>query len=879
VSVGNERPFALDAFQREAIDHLDEGRSVVVAAPTGAGKTVVAEHALDLALRDGSKAFYTTPIKALSNQKFHDFRRRHGADAVGLLTGDTSVNGDAPIIVMTTEVLRNMLYAQSPALRGLRYVILDEVHYLQDPYRGPVWEEVLIHAPPAIRFVCLSATVSNAAELTEWISTVRGPAALVVHENRPVDLTNLYVVHDRDTRGTITVPTLVNGGANTEGGRFSEEPQPRQRGQRQRRRRRWATPRRGEVLDVLEDGSMLPAIVFVFSRAGCDDAARQLVDDGVALTEVREQAQIRAIAEHHVRNLRAADLDVLRYDRFLRGLERGVAAHHAGMVPAFKETVEECFVRGLVKIVFATETLALGINMPARAVVIERMTKFNGDTHEFLTPLEYTQLTGRAGRRGIDDQGYALVLWSPHVAFEQVADLASSRIFSLRSVFRPSYNMAVNLVRLQDRQGAHDLLDQCFGQFQADRDLTGMSRRRRSLEEELAELERGFTADGGNLPEPDEELANDGEPEDGETHSVGRDPAIEAALSRLRPGEIIATPGDHSEPAAVLSVAYRGGGTVKILLIGASHRRLTLGLDDFTTAPEVLGSVVLPEPYQPNNGSFQHEVVRKLKRARFKKRRSPIEEDVAPPRQAAHRGGDQQSSGDQRTRRIAEKRRQIRRIEQRMEGRATRLARQFDDIVGILQMRGYVANWDVTDAGSILKGLFHESDLAVAETIRLGLLDGLSPPELAALLSCFTYEHRGSTPPPSPRLRSATLRERFAAVEGLIGDLRALETEAGVRLTREVDSGFAAGAAAWAGGSGLADVLGDDDDITGGDFVRQVRQLVDLLRQVGSVAPNTATRQAAHQAADALHRGVVVASAAADDNEQVDEGRRDDSTR
>ncbi len=850
------RGFELDAFQREAIAHLDSGSSVVVAAPTGAGKTVVAEHALDLAMAEGTKAFYTTPIKALSNQKFHDFKARHGADNVGLLTGDTSINPDAPIIVMTTEVLRNMLYAQSPALRGLRYVVLDEVHYLQDPYRGPVWEEVLIHAPPKITFVCLSATVSNAAELTEWIGTVRGPAELVVHEERPVELTNYYVVHDRETRRTIAIPTLVNGAANREGQRFSAEPRARQRGQRKKPRRRWSTPRRGEVLDVLEDLAMLPAIVFVFSRAGCDDAARRLIDDGVVLTEPREQAQIRSIAEYHVRNLRPADLDTLRHDRFVRGLERGVAAHHAGMVPAFKETVEECFVQGLVKMVFATETLALGINMPAKAVVIERMTKFNGETHEFLTPLEFTQLTGRAGRRGIDDQGYALTLWSPHVRFDQVADLASSRVFSLRSVFRPSYNMAVNLVRLQDRKGAHDLLDQCFGQFQADRDLTQMSRRRRVLEAELAELERELEARGETLPAADA----DEDPDDPAIGS-GRDPAIEDALSRLRPGDIIAEPTQRNEPVAVVSVGYRGGGSVKILLVAASHRRLTVGLDDFTEPPDVLGRLVMPEPYQPNNGAFQHEVVRKLKRARLKKRRKHAETE--PPSPARRR-----RLSLIHGRQIGEKRRQIRRIEQRMEGRATRLARQFDDIVGVLQLRGYVANWEVTDEGEILKGLFHESDLAVAETIRLGILDDLAPAEMAALLSCFTYEHRGATPPPSPRLRSALLRERFSAVEGVVADLRALETEGGVRLTRELDPGFAAGAAAWADGSDLDQVLGDDDDITGGDFVRQVRQLIDLLRQVGTVAPRAATRASAHKAADALHRGVVVASAAEEESER-----------
>ncbi len=851
------RGFTLDPFQLEAIAHLDAGASVVVAAPTGSGKTLVAEHAIDLAVAEGRKAFYTTPIKALSNQKYHDFGRRYGAENVGILTGDTAVNGEAPVVVMTTEVLRNMIYAGSPTLTDLATIVLDEVHYIQDPYRGPVWEEVIIHAPNQARFVCLSATVSNADELTEWIDTVRGTTALVVHHERPVALTNLYLAGDREARRTHMIPTLVRGGANPEGHRFTDERGGPRQG-RGRPRRRWTTPRRIEVLEQLEDHDMLPAIVFVFSRAGCDDAAKQLVDDGVVLTEPSEQDKIRAIAEHHARHLTPAERDVLRFDRFVRGLERGVAAHHAGMVPAFKETVEACFVAGLVKIVFATETLALGINMPARAVVIERLTKFNGDTHEFLTPLEYTQLTGRAGRRGIDDAGYAVVLWSPYVRFEQVADLAGSKAFSLRSVFRPTYNMAINLVRLHDREGAHHLLDQSYGQFQADRDLTAMSKRRRRILGELHDAEERIRAEGGD---PDEIPAP---PTD--TEVAEAKPAVEKALASLRPGQVIALPNGRPEPAAVLSVGYRKGGSVKIRLVARNHQRLTLGLDDFEAPPDVLGSVVLPEPYQPNNGGFQHEVVRKLQRARLRKReRSGGSE---PTNRAERRSGRR----DDPHQRLHDKRRQLRRLEQRMEGRTSRLARQFDDIVGVLQMRGYIADWQVNPQGEILQGIFHESDLAVAEAIRQGLFDDVRPEELAALASCFTYEHRGQNPAPSPRIRSASLRQRFRALEDLVADLRDLEGQAGVRLTRELDTGFVASAAAWASGEALGDVLDDDDEITGGDFVRQVRQLVDLLRQIGSVAPVADTRRTAHQAADALHRGVVVASTGIDDHDDDTNG-------
>jgi ATP-dependent RNA helicase HelY len=390
--------FELDRFQKEAIAAIDRGESVLVAAPTGSGKTVIAEHAVARAVASGGKAFYTTPIKALSNQKFHDLVARHGREAVGLLTGDNAINGDAAIVVMTTEVLRNMIYGRSGALNGLRCVVLDEVHYLQDAYRGPVWEEVMIHLPPDVRLVCLSATVSNASELAEWIGTVRGPTATIVETERPVELANLYLVGDKSAEQPLLLPTLVDGKPNREGDRFDAEDRGGAGRPPGRGRRRWFTPRRVEVVDVLSERDLLPVIYFIFSRAACDDAVKACLDAGLRLTDADERVSIRQIVEEHVTALTDRDLDVLRYDTWLAGLEAGIASHHAGMVPPFKEAVEACFAAGLVRVVFATETLALGINMPARTVVIEKLTKFTGERHEFLSPGQYTQITGRAGR-------------------------------------------------------------------------------------------------------------------------------------------------------------------------------------------------------------------------------------------------------------------------------------------------------------------------------------------------------------------------------------------------------------------------------------------------------------------------------------------------
>ena len=474
--------FEPDPFQTEAFDALDDGRSVLVSAPTGSGKTLVAAYAVDRALAMGGKAFYTTPLKALSNQKFAELCAAHGSERVGLLTGDTAVRAEAPVVVMTTEVLRNMLLAGSELLGGLRTVVLDEVHYLQDPYRGAVWEEVLVLCPPTVTFVCLSATVSNASELGDWLTSVRGPTTVVVERRRPVVLRHHLAVHRRQPEGggmpqTDLLPLLHDSRPGAEALRLDETarkmaqlaPPPRWRGSD----RRWPrlpfrSPRRTELVEALEERDLLPAIVFIFSRAACDDAVAQCLREGMRLTDHHQRAEIRHIAEAHVEDLSDDALDVLGYTQWLEGLASGIAAHHAGLVPAFRETVEECFARGLLQVVFATETLSLGINMPARTVAIERFDKYGSAGRAPLTSGEYAQLTGRAGRRGLDDVGHAVVLWAPDVPVAEMARIAVAPPPDLRSAFRPTYNLAVNLVRRFDRPTAVSVLRRSFAQWQAD---------------------------------------------------------------------------------------------------------------------------------------------------------------------------------------------------------------------------------------------------------------------------------------------------------------------------------------------------------------------------------------------------------------------------
>ena len=478
--------FPLDSFQERACTALAKGRSVLVAAPTGAGKTIVGEFAIHLAIENHQKVFYTTPIKALSNQKYAELCKRYGDDRVGLLTGDNNTNSDAQIVVMTTEVLRNMIYANSDTLINLGFVVMDEVHYLADRFRGAVWEEVILHLPKDVKVISLSATVSNAEEFGAWLDEVRGHTEVIVSEHRPVPLTQHVLFGDEllplfDAKGSGRVNPELQQLHNNKLRQNPGRPQ-QQRGKnakpggyrnREPQIERLSKP---EIIDILDEAELLPAIFFVFSRAGCEAAVRACQHSGIRLTSRDEQREIRMLVEERVYNIADEDLGTLGYFEWLSGLERGVAAHHAGMLPAFKEVVEELFLRKLVKVVFATETLALGINMPARTVVLERLDKYNGEGRVQLTPGEYTQLTGRAGRRGIDVEGHSVIQWAGNLDPQTVSGLASKRTYPLLSSFRPTNNMTVNLLDAFGRKRAREVLETSFAQFQADRSVVGLAR-------------------------------------------------------------------------------------------------------------------------------------------------------------------------------------------------------------------------------------------------------------------------------------------------------------------------------------------------------------------------------------------------------------------
>src|SRR4051812_46963612 len=915
-----ELGFTLDPFQVEACEALEEGAGVLVCAPTGAGKTVVGEFAVHKALAEGRKAFYTTPIKALSNQKYADLVERYGEGRVGLLTGDNAVNGDAPVVVMTTEVLRNMLYAESPAIDGLGYVVMDEVHYLADRFRGAVWEEVIIHLPQSVTLVSLSATVSNAEEFADWLVTVRGHTRVVVSEVRPVPLWQHMLVGNRvfdlfslrpaahagepdlaprgvSTRergASVVDPELVRyvreyerrmdtwDAGNGRRGGFSHKP-------------RYRPPSRSVIVERLDKAGLLPAITFVFSRNGCDAAVAQCLAAGLRLTDERERAEIAQVIDERTGSLPEEDLHVLGFWEWREGLLAGLAAHHAGMVPAFKETVEECFVRGLIKAVFATETLALGINMPARTVVLEKLVKWNGEAHVDVTPGEYTQLTGRAGRRGIDVEGHAVVVWAPGVDPAVVAGLASTRTYPLRSSFRPSYNMAVNLVSSFGRARARELLASSFAQFQADRSVVGLARAAARHEQDAARFAAEMHSDRGDVGQYAElrRQISDREKELSRDSQAKRRIEAAEALGALRTGDVIRVPsGRRQGLAVVLDPGITDLADPRPLVLTEDKWAGRLGPIDFPTPVSALARVRVPKNFNHRSPHARRDLASTLRNARLEndlgarkvKHRSAASDDpVLEDLRRTLRAHPVHGLPDREERvRVAERWlravREADALQHKMAERTGSLTRQFDATCDVLEELGYLvpevaplvpADTEVlgavddvpvvTDDGRRLARIWSEADLLVAECLRSGAWRGLAPAELAAAASTVVFEARRDNPA-LPAVPAGKVAAAIAEMRRIRSRLHDVEADHGVRVTRDLDLGFAWAAYRWADGQSLDRVLAGAEqagtELSGGDFVRWMRQLIDLLDQLAKVAEEPVAT-VARAAVTRVRRGVV----------------------
>ncbi|MGO2745190.1 DEAD/DEAH box helicase [Microbacterium sp.] len=797
-----KQAFDLDPFQVEGCHALERGHSVLVAAPTGAGKTIVGEFAIHLAMQTpADKAFYTTPMKALSNQKFRELVEVYGAENVGLLTGDTNINGNARIVVMTTEVLRNMIYADSAALTDLRYVVMDEVHYLADRFRGAVWEEVIIHLPQTVRLVALSATVSNAEEFGDWLDTVRGDTEVIVSEIRPVPLEQHVLVRDDllplfDDRAGVATAAVNQElmrirsftGSRHDSNRRAQQynsgrhagrqsPRPPRGGKRPVRAsnaQRIERMDRPDVIQLLERTNLLPAIFFIFSRVGCDAAVQQVRRSGIRLTSAEERREIREYVEASTRTLQDEDLGVLGYFEWLDNLERGVASHHAGLLPAFKEVVEELYRRKLVKVVFATETLALGINMPARTVVLEKMEKFNGEARVAITSGEYTQLTGRAGRRGIDVEGHAVVQWTEGMDPQAVAALASRRTYPLNSSFRPTYNMAVNLIDMFGRPRARQILESSFAQFQADRAVVGLARQVREAEESLDGYVKAMTCEHGDFFEY---------------------AGIRRELSDLEKKNR----QDSHAPRA------------------ARDKRM-----------------------------------KKIQSLRTRMQRHGCH--GCPDREAHARWAE----------RYWKLKRHTDRTRKQIENRTGTVARAFDRVVEVLAALDYVTGTGddtaLTEAGRTMRRIYGERDLLVAEALRQGLWKGLDAPSLAAMACCLVYEPRRDEANSGERgLPRGAFRAAYEKTTTLWAELDDLEQDHHLPGSEPLAAGLAGAMHAWARG-GMLDRVLVDADMAAGDFVRWAKQTIDLLDQLSIVAEDLSIARTARQALDGVRRGIVAYS-------------------
>ncbi|CAN5355296.1 DEAD/DEAH box helicase [soil metagenome] len=778
--------FDLDGYQLAACEVVEEGKSVLVAAPTGAGKTIIAEFAIYRAMQQRSdKVFYTAPMKALSNQKFQELQAEYGEENVGLLTGDTNINSHARIVVMTTEVLRNMLYADSDLLRDLAVVVMDEVHFLADRFRGAVWEEVIIHLPAHVTMVSLSATVSNAEEFVDWLQAVRGDTEVIVSEERPVPLDQHILMRGKlidlfDSSGLVAThrvnPELVQMARY--GGRTISSRQMQDVGRRHSKGGRPDVARveRPEVVKLLDSKNLLPAIFFIFSRVGCDQAVTKVLRSGIRLTTPAERDEIRAIVEERCRTLLDEDLAVLGYWDWLTGLERGVAAHHAGLLPAFKEVVEELFQKKLVKVVFATETLALGINMPARTVVLEKLEKFNGEARVPITPGEYTQLTGRAGRRGIDVEGHSVIQWTDGLDPQAVASLASRRTYPLNSSFKPTYNMAVNLIEQFGRERTREILESSFAQFQADRAVVDLARKVRSQQESLDGYANSMKCHLGDFAEYS---------------------GIRRELSDL-------------ERKGISNTASR---------------------------------------------SERDKRQRQLADLRRRMKQHPCH--ACPERESHARWAE----------RYWKLKRETDQLTAQIRTRTGAVAKIFDRVTDVLVQLGYLVPGEGGDLtlnanGRMLRRIYGERDLLVAESLRRGFWDDLDPASLAAMASTLVYEPRREEGQLGDRfLPRGRFREAFDRTGTLWSELDDLERLHKLPGSQPLSSGLALAMYRWASGTGLDAVL-QEADMAAGDFVRVTKQVIDLLDQLSVVAEGEVGRTA-RKALDAIRRGIVAYSSVA----------------
>ena len=854
-------PFSLDDFQLEAIEALNQGHSVVVSAPTGSGKTLIGEYAIHRALAHGQKVFYTTPLKALSNQKLRDFREQFGAERVGLMTGDLTVNREASIVVMTTEIFRNMLYAEAEAgddpLADVEAVVLDECHYMNDSQRGTVWEESIIHCPPVVQLVALSATVANAGQLTDWIEAVHGPTRLVMSDFRPVPLQFSFCsakgLHPLlNDEGTGLHPNCkvwrAPKGRNRRGPKTPRPPQPE-------------APPLGFVVAQMAEREMLPAIYFIFSRRGCDKAVRDLCK--VCLVTPQEQARIQERLDAFV----AATPEAVRDGGHDDALLRGIAAHHAGVLPAWKELIEELFQQGLVKVVFATETLAAGINMPARSTVISALSKRTERGHRPLMGSEFLQMAGRAGRRGLDSQGYVVTVQSRFEGVREAGQLATSPADPLVSQFTPSYGMVLNLLQRYELAKAKELVERSFGRYLATLDLSEDEARISELREQLGDL--SDTAENVDWEDfEDYEKQRGRLREERRLLRILQQQAEETLAHELTLALRFASEGTlvslkapvlrgRVTPAVIVE-KQQGSGQFPLLccltdenvwvLVPCSavvslHAELTCLQVKDVAVPELHRAGELRHGDQASGGlalavghmarrhdmvTPQYDLAGEVQAQAHLVRELELALELHP----AHGAGDRKKLRKQRFR-MEELEAEIAERQRVLHFRANRHWETFLALIDILRFFGCLdgdEGLDPSEVGRTVAALRGDNELWLGLALMSGHLDELEPADLAAVLEAISTEVNrpdlwsGYPPPPAAD-------EAMHDLRGIRRELQRQQEAGNVVMPVWFEGELMGLVHAWAKGVTWSDLIANTS-LDEGDVVRIMRRTVDLLAQI-----------------------------------------------
>lgn len=843
-------PFELDEFQRQAIAALNANRSVVVCAPTGSGKTLIGEYAIYRALSRGKRVFYTTPLKALSNQKLRDFRDRFGVDLVGLLTGDISINRDAPIVVMTTEIFRNMLYGTpigevGTSLEGVEAVVLDECHYMNDRQRGTVWEESIIYCPPNIQLVALSATIANSDQLTDWIGRVHGPTELIYSEFRPVPLE----FHFGNPKGIF--PLLD---PNT--GKINPRLRPKKGSSDRKQGPRPETPKLIDTVGHLYSRDMLPAIYFIFSRRGCDKAVEELA--GISLVSPEEAAQLKLQIDEFLRR----NPDAGRVGQ-VEPLYNGIAAHHAGILPAWKGLVEELFQQGLIKVVFATETLAAGINMPARTTVISTLSKRTDRGHRLLNPSEFLQMAGRAGRRGMDKLGHVVTLQTPFEGAKEAVYLATAKPDPLVSQFAPSYGMVLNLLQIHNLEEAKELIERSFGQYLATLYLQPQYDAIAEMEDRVADLQT-------QMQSVDEDRLNHYEKlrqrlkVERQLLKVLEEQALEARLEQLSltinfamSGTLLSLRGKHVQTAtpipAVLVAKIPGSGQAPYFIcLGRDNRWYVAASHDVADLFAEFPRLDIPEhlmppvemPLKPGQSRKGNEETAAIARqipdlppwhaapevVEQQHRVIAVQEQLTA--HPLHHLGNPGSILKRKTR-IAQLQTEIEERKLELERYAHRHWEEFLHLMEILQRFGALDDLTPTNLGKIAAAVRGDNELWLGLALASGELDNLAPHHLAAAIAALVTE----TPRPDSWVRYLLSEEvdiALASIRPIRRQLFQLQRRYNVTIPIWLEYDLVALIEQWALGVEWMELCANTS-LDEGDVVRLLRRTLDLLSQIPHV--------------------------------------------